>query len=297
MAEHKFPMEGVEVWQNDKNKFLIFQLHYTADPEKRDGEYRDSIKNSMPIRKYLQEYELNWESFVGLPVYGDWDKTKHISTEKIQAHLGSPLLIGFDFGLTPACIIAQLRGDTLFVLKEFVEFNKTVESFGDMVVSQLKILYPEWGDLSRDILCFVDPSGASRKDTDGSTCTMILNSKGFRAIPSEITWEARKSSVEHFLTRSINKIPCLQVDASNCPMLIRGFEGGYMYSEGSDTVEPGKIRPIKNEFSHVHDAFQYLCAGMLKKVKQFKAATIPVPKYTISEKNKKIGQLKQFKRG
>jgi hypothetical protein len=107
---NRFPMDGVEVYKNPKNKFLVFQLHYSANPNKKDPSYRDTIKSSMPIRQYMQEYELQWESYAGTPVYPDYQRSIHGSKEPIAPVLGLPLLRGWDFGLTPACVIAQYVG-------------------------------------------------------------------------------------------------------------------------------------------------------------------------------------------
>ena len=73
----KFPMQGIEIWKNPGNKFCVFQIHYTANPAKRDPKYKDNAKSGMPISKYNQEYEISWESYEGKPVYRDWNKAIH----------------------------------------------------------------------------------------------------------------------------------------------------------------------------------------------------------------------------
>src|ERR1017187_4847752 len=95
------PMQGLQITRNPKNGFIVFRLHYSADPEKRgDSSQIQNIKESMPIRLFKQEYELEWDSFEGLSVFADWDINFHGVKSHISPELGLPLLLGFDWGLT-----------------------------------------------------------------------------------------------------------------------------------------------------------------------------------------------------
>ena len=277
-AEIKYPMEGIELWENPKNKFTVFQLHYTADPAKRVKEFKDTIKGSMPVRQYQMEYELNWESWEGLPVFPDWDITRHGSKETIAPILGLPLLLGFDFGLTPAAIICQLQGDTLVALKELTAVNMGADRFSDIVLKEIRREYTQWGDLKKQWRTFIDPSGFFRKDTDEVTCAKILNEKGFECIPGAITWEERRTSVEHYLTRFTREGSCFKVNLSQCPMLVRGFGGGYRYNEKNIEIEPAKVRPLKNEYSHIADALQGI-TSTITKLRHTTGRRVPMPDY------------------
>lgn len=275
----RFPMEGVEIWKNPKNKFLIFQLHYSANPVKKEAKYRDTVKASMPIRQYMQEYELQWDSFAGLPVFADWDQSVHGSKERITPINGLPLLRGWDFGLTPACLIAQLQEDTLVVLMEIVEVNMGADRFSDKVLKVCKTLFPEWHDNKKNWLDFIDASGEFRKDTDEGTCARILDGKGLKCVPGAITWEDRRTAVEHFLTRRTKAGPCFKVNLATCPILVRGFNGGYRYSESALEIEPNKVRPIKDEHSHIQDSLQMI-ASKLMSMKRRSYIRVPKPSYS-----------------
>ena len=63
-------------------------------------------------------------------------------------------------------------------------------------------------------------------------------------------------------------------------MLVRGFKGGYMYPDKAGEVEPMKLRPIKNEFSHPHDALQYVAGAVKKKLNRPHTINIPLPQYS-----------------
>lgn len=264
MSKTLYPMPGVEIRFNEKNGFVVFQLHYTADPQKRDPAYIKHIRESMPSRQFKQEYELQWDSFEGLSVFADWDINVHGVKGDITPNLGLPLLLGFDFGLTPACLVGQLQEDTLCCLKEFTAVNMGAERFMAWVVPQLRTLYPMWASLENDFLVFIDPSGNFRKDTDEKTCAMVIASYGFsQIIPGPVSWEERKGAVERFLTHRTKRGVSFQVSLPNCPILVRGFQGGYRYDDKVLETEPQKLRPRKDMHSHIHDALQMVCARIL----------------------------------
>jgi hypothetical protein len=273
------PIQGVEIWKNKNNGFLVFQLHYSADPDKRSDEYKASIRSGMTYKDYMMEYELSWEKFMGLPVYPDFSKRIHGARERIYPWLGLPLLIGFDFGLTPAAVICQQQQETFCILKEFVAVNMGIDRFLQLIVPQIRILFPRWANFKKDFLCFMDPAGFARKDTDERTCAMALDEAGFNPSAGPISFTERKKGVEHFLISMAAGKPKLQINTQDCPVLVRGFEGGYQFAEGQDKLETReKVRPLKNEYSHPHDALQYVAAEIIK-LNHKSTKTLPKLKY------------------
>lgn len=256
------PMQGIRIWKNEKNKFCVFELHYSADEDKRTEAWKANAKSGLTSAKWKQEYELEWLSFAGQPVYPDWNRRIHGVEYELDAHMGLPLLIGFDFGLTPAAVIAQLQGNQLMVMKEYIGMNIGAKRFVEYVQKQLRTRYPNWANFRRDYLCFIDPSGQFRKDTDEGTCAQILDAAGFNPQPGPVAFEARRTAVEQFLVTMHKGAPTLQVAMNECPTLTKGFDGGYMYPEGALELKADSASPIKNIYSHVHDAFQYLCFGV-----------------------------------
>lgn len=257
--DFKVPMQGVRTWVNAKNRFMVVELHYTADESKRDPSYKESIKNSMPLQEYLREYELYWDTFEGQPVYPEFNKSYHITDEMFFPVLGLPMLIGFDFGLTPSAIIGQFVEGELRIFEEINETNMGIERFSDKVIEHIKLRYPTHSAV-KEWLCTIDPSGDFRKDTDETTCAQILASKGFMPAPGPVAFEKRKNAVVHFLMRLNPTGPAFKIYSKGAPILIKGFEGGYHYPDKAVEIEPTKLRPLKNLYSHPHDALQYLCS-------------------------------------
>jgi hypothetical protein len=276
LGRKKTPMTGLNLWVNPNNKFFIFELHYTADPLKRSTEWKMRAKAGMTLRDWNQEYELMWDSFSGLPVYGEWNKGIHVGRD-LEPQAGLPLLRGWDFGLTPACIVAQLQGSQLVILHEFTEFNMGADRFSDIVLPQCHSLFPGWG--SKDWIDFVDPAGVNRdQGNDASSCVIVLDSKGLNCIPGAITFSERRKAVEKLLITFTKEGPAFQI-ASHCSKLIKGFNGGYQFPEGVIEKEPGQLKPIKNEYSHPHDALQYICTGIQGQRKK-SSSRLPQISYT-----------------
>lgn len=275
--DSKFPLTGVRTWQNVKNRFLIFEIHYTADPAKRDPSFKETIKNSMPLQEYLREYELHWDTFAGQPVYPEFSKL-HILREKPVPQAGLPMLIGFDFGLTPAAVIGQFSDGVLTIFGEYVEINMGAERFAPKVVADLRIRYPAWSDMRKNWLCFIDPAGLNRNDNDERSCAQTLQNNGFVTAPGPIVWEERRKGVVHFLQQMTKDGPAFQIYAPDCPMLVKGFEGGYRFKAKDVEIEPNRVRPIKDQYSHPHDALQYVCAGV-KSVTTALKKSVPRPRY------------------
>lgn len=260
----KAPVRGVRLWLNEDNKFLVFETHYTAHPHKRSKSYRESIKKSLPLRKFLQEYELNWDTFEGMPVYPDFNANIHLSRTRLEPKLGLPLLCGWDFGLSPACVVAQLQGNQLIILKEFVSKNKSIDMFAPEVMTQLQGLFPEWHSWEADYRHFIDPAGTHRAQTDSNTCMNVMRQCGLLNIAlGRQDWASRRGSVENRLVQVTRDGPGMIMYEPDCPQLSKGFRGGYQYNEHAGEIEPTKLSALKNEFSHCHDALQYLCTRII----------------------------------
>jgi len=277
--EKKSPMQGVEIWRNPKNRFVVFQNHYTADPKKRGDAYIEPIRASMPVAQFRQEFELVWESFIGMPVYQDWNKSIHGASKPISPQIGLPLLLGVDQGLHPAVVVCQLQENVLVVLKEYTAVNMGAERFSEQVKLSLRMDFPEWPELE-EMLMGMDPTGFNRRDVDERTYAAVWNKAGFKPKPGENGWEKRRAAVENWLIKFRKGEPCFKVNLSECPILVEGFDGGYRYPDHSAQVEPTKIKPIKDKYGQPHDALQYILTLLISH-SNIKRRKVPSPEYYV----------------
>jgi len=210
----------------------------------------------------------------GKPVYPEWRDGYHTSTGPLEAVRGLPIVLSFDFGLTPACTFTQMspRGQ-LLVLNELVSESMGIRQFySEVVVPEIRA---EYGGFR--IEACGDPAGNTRSQTDEKTCMQELYEMGMICEPA-VTNEfiARRESVAYFLQRNVGGEPGLLMDP-RCKTLRKGFNGGYRYerirASGSTKY---KDRPVKDKFSHCHDAFQYACLQMRGEMNPVRA--MPVTK-------------------
>lgn len=200
----------------------------------------------------------------GKPVYAEYNDSLHCKA--IQPLQGVPLDIGFDFGLTPAAIITQkdARG-RLLVLDELCGEDMAIRQFlQDLLIPQLTKIYPQWwaGKDRKDepmIRCFGDPAGAQRAQTDERSCFQEVKSAGLNIRPAKTNgFVARRGSVAWFLSKLTGGQPAFLIDPC-CSVLRKGFNGGYKYRRIQVTGEERFTEePMKNGYSHPHDALQYV---------------------------------------
>jgi len=196
----------------------------------------------------------------GKRVHPEFNPDVH-AVESLTAIQGEPLILGWDFGLTPACVVLQLsaRGQ-LLILKEYVSDGMGIRTFADSIVipSLLKDFpYCKVGDLS-----IADPAGSARDViVEEMSCIGELTSLGIPTRAARTNDIApRIASVKYFLNKMVDGKPGLLLDRRNCPTLFKGFVKDYVYARIAVAGEERyKDKPTKNMASHPMDALGYGC--------------------------------------
>lgn len=204
-------------------------------------------------RAWVNVYVLNRydEVFDGQPVYPTFNRGVHVARERLMPVRNHTVWIGMDFGLTPAIVTGQhIRGRD-FVQRELVGTNIGTNRFAGRILAFLAEHYP--GD-GWDFRFFGDPAGDERAQTDEQTPYDILRGHGIVMIraPSNDPL-VRLGAIENVLEKMVDGAPAYVVSPC-CTTLIRGFEGGY-------AIDGKTKKPLKNGFSHPHDAEQYRMLG------------------------------------
>ena len=205
------------------------------------------------LRVYLRsEYG---RSLSGTPVY---EKTFvadfHVSKEAIKPIRSDdyPIIIGLDFGRTPAAVFKQRdpRGRVV-TLGELVSENMGIETFLRVKLNP----YIANNLQGCSFLVAPDPAGFAKQQLNEMTLVDVLKNAGFKCVrPPTNKPELRIKSVERLLTQQLEGKAMYLIDPS-CTSLIKGFRYGYRYKIKKNGEMEDK--PDKNEFSHVHDANQY----------------------------------------
>jgi len=195
----------------------------------------------------------------GKPVYPEWNDSLH--AKEIQPLHGVQLRIGLDFGLTPAAVITQNdpRGRLLVIDELCGEDMGTRQFLEDVLIPHLMTVYPDhWAKKDELIVCIGDPAGAQKAQTDEKSCFQEVKAKKLkiRAAKSN-AWLPRRGGVVWYLSKLTGGRPAFLLDPC-CTVLRKGFNGGYKYRRIQVVGEERYTdEPMKNKYSHPHDALQY----------------------------------------
>jgi len=271
------PVRGKYKWTFFKQPSGMVESHADdADSAFGAGRYwipNEAAENvgNLPIGYYEQQLggkELEWiQCYIGAqyvfvsdgkavwPEYSDVQMT----TEGIEIDHSLPIVIGLDFGLTPAAVFGQRnQHGTWNILYELVTNDMGLERFGQMLLYELNTrfekLEPEiWGD----------PAGGKRDEIFEVTCFDHLRSLGLRAQPTVSNdFQVRREAAAAPMTRLVDGKPALQIDA-NCVQLRKALGGGYHFKRVAMIAGQERFKdvPVKDMHSHIGDAFGYLCLG------------------------------------
>lgn len=206
-----------------------------------------------------QFIEVEWGySLRGTPVYKVFNPEIHVAKTSLKYQMHLPILIGFDAGLTPAAIFAQhdIHG-RLIVLGEVIGKNIGAKRFArTQLIPYMQHNCPP----DAEYTMFVDPAATQRAQSDEKKVIDVLrNELKIPIAPAQTNVLAsRIDAVEYFLTQLTEAGPALLIDPC-CEILIRGYRNGYRYAINRKGVQADK--PEKDQYSHPHDANQYLCLG------------------------------------
>lgn len=185
----------------------------------------------------------------------------HIAEFPIEPVRGIPILIGADFGLTPAAVLGQKLPDGRWIIfDEVVTEDCGIIRFAEFLASYMGEHYPEF-DVD---IGFGDPAGNIRAQSDERTAIEIMGSHTpwkWKPAPGNNEFAMRLEVVKAALNRLIDGQPGLLI-SPKCRMIRKGFAGGYHYKAlrtggGTQTHD----YPNKNEWSHPAEALQYLLLG------------------------------------
>ena len=237
--------------------------NYIANPD------CDNYKNLSPDY-YVKLAEKRSEGFIkvycagryglvesGRRVYPEYNDDVH-SLPKVEAIQGLPIHLGWDFGLTPACIVYQISSRGQFrVLKEYVAEDMGIRTFAkNIVIPDLPVAFPYNKIGESD----ADPAGLAGDDImEELSCIGELNNLGIKTnAASTNDLDVRIGSVRYFLNSMIDGQPAFVLDRDKCPVLRKGFINGYHFKRMSISGdERYQEKPNKNRFSHPHDGLQY----------------------------------------
>ena len=216
-------------------------------------------------RDYVKVYYCNEYGFVkdGIPVHSDYADATHFVDEDLDPVPGIPIIVGLDFGLTPAAAFLQKQASGQWVWFDEIVTDVLTEKAG-MVKFIEEEFKPKINSFYKDfeIEIWGDPSGGREAETDQETCFQILYAKGFCAKPTLSNDSTlRREAMATPLRRMVNGRPGI-VLGRKVKEGRKGMAGGYCYKRKQVSSEQYKTTPDKDsKYSHIVEAAEYALLG------------------------------------
>lgn len=216
--------QGLKIVKNDRNRFCVVTLHYTADPSKRSEAWKKEAMAGLSPAKFAKEYEIDYEAMFGEKVFPEivTNSSRIVVKEpypEFSKHL--PYWGGFDYGIrNPSSFhVYTMIDGCLFAIWEMYEQCKNILEF----TAAMKTC-PYW-----DRIKFIaaDPSMWQNRTHSAKTGMMMSVVDQFieqgisKLVPGnndEIAWI---STMRQLWGNSDD--PLFRI-LETCPMMIREFE-------------------------------------------------------------------------
>lgn len=199
-------------------------------------------------------------SIDGKPVHPAFVDSLHCARDPIPFDPSLPILLGVDYGRTPAAAIAQhipQWGRTV-VIDEFVTEDMSQADFGPALKRYLGQHYPQ------AIKGWSDPSGDQKGQATNDTPRQILNAAGVPVMAAATNDPIlRRAAVSRPLQRiCADGKPALLV-SPKAKMIRKGLAGGFCYRRLKVAgTERYTDEPDKNQYSHPVEGLEYLMIGL-----------------------------------
>lgn len=191
----------------------------------------------------------------GKPVYPFYNDLLH-SSENIEIEKDLDIWLGWDFGLTPACLVCQCTNGQIRCIREFTTDRMYLEGLAEEVKIWININCKGY-----KIRSVCDPSGLVARDTDGRNSLDILDKIGIPTSgASSNKISTRLGAVTKFLTTLYGSSAGILISKGGCKVLREGFLGKYCFkrkhfiNEDIYEEEPKKTHP----HSDIQDCLQYV---------------------------------------
>lgn len=197
----------------------------------------------------------------GKPVFPEYRDGYHCAEDILEPMRGIPIVLGWDWGRTPSCVIGQMTPKGQLRCLDELVVDATGEGMGvrkfvrEVVKPHLAAHYHgmtiarSWGD----------PSGVAR-DANDENVFEIVGQEGIPTEPAPTNDpQARQDAVIKFLLANVGDGPGYLL-SPKCVFIRKGFLGGYRYAKlNVSGDERYREAPEKNKYSHPHDAHQHMC--------------------------------------
>jgi hypothetical protein len=183
----------------------------------------------------------------------------HVVDQLIEPANNIPIMIGQDFGRTPACLFGQVdaRG-RLVIMRELFSTDKGLEQF---VTTEIRpFIYMHY--MGHRLFAVCDPAGNAKGPIGEESPIKALKRMGFEAFPAVTNdVDPRLRAVEQLFLQQIDGGPALMISGPGCPTLVHALKHSYRYKRkktGQLEDRPEKTHP----WSDLADCLQYMALSV-----------------------------------
>jgi hypothetical protein len=202
---------------------------------------------------------------VGRPVCAGYSDRLHVAPRPLVPVRGADVVCGWDAGLTPVCVIAQVLDGQLLVYAGLTTERAGTADFIEAEVAPWFAKMMPWAlqGVGRLTHC-VDPSmkAASQHDSRHSPMATVQALLGGAVREGPVKWPARRDPLLALFNRAVAGRPVLQFSPVEATELVRrACSGGWHYAvDVAGTLRGGDDPKKTHPDSDLGDALTYLVA-------------------------------------
>lgn len=192
----------------------------------------------------------------GSPVWPMFRREVHVAKEVLRPIPGAEVVVGLDFGRSPAAVFCQAVNNRILVQHELIGQNEGAVTFGPKVKRALAEMYP-----GCKFRIYGDPKGDDKTQTSDTSGFDVFRGLGMPVMAppglKNNNISVRVDAVANALNELYDGTPRVRISPT-CRTLVVGMAGRYF----NERDETGELKPTKGKYSHVCDAEQYLFLGL-----------------------------------
>lgn len=196
----------------------------------------------------------------GKPVHPEYIDSVHCTDDPIKYDETLPLLLGIDFGRTPAAAICQRlpQWDRFVCLDEFVSEDMSQAVFGPELKRYINANYP-----GAKVRSWSDPAGEAKGQATEDTPRRILVAAGVpcQPAPSNSPTLRRAALANPFGRICGDGLPAFLI-SPKAKIIRKGLAGGFHFRRLKVSGDERYTdEPDKNMYSHPVEALEYMALG------------------------------------
>lgn len=192
----------------------------------------------------------------GSPVWPMFRREVHVAREVLRPVEGCEVVVGLDFGRSPAAVFAQAINNRIYIQHELLGVNEGAVTFAPKVKRFLTEKYPNC-----QVRFYGDPKGNDKGQAGDETAFDIFRGLGMPVQnPPGLknnNIATRVDAVANALNELYDGSPRVRISPV-CRTLVVGMAGRYF----NERDETGELKPTKGKYSHICDGLQYLMLGL-----------------------------------